>query len=66
MSAAFNAAVQSGAITVTGNPAIVTAILDLLDIFPANFNIVTPRQEQDLIANLESKNNDNGGSGGTT
>lgn len=67
MSAAFNAAVQSGAITVvSGDSAIVTAILNLLDIFPANFNIVTPRQEQDLIANLESKNNDNGGSGGTT
>jgi linear primary-alkylsulfatase len=67
MSAAFNAAVQSGAITVVpkDKSAIVTAILDLLDIFPANFNIVTPRQEQDLITNLE-KNNDNGGSGGTT
>jgi alkyl sulfatase BDS1-like metallo-beta-lactamase superfamily hydrolase len=67
MSAAFNAAIHSGAITVvSGNSAIVTAILDLLDIFPANFNIVTPRQEQDLIANLESKNHDKRGSGGTT
>jgi alkyl sulfatase BDS1-like metallo-beta-lactamase superfamily hydrolase len=55
MSQAFNAAVAAGAIKVQGDPNIVTAILDLLDIFPANFNIVTPRQEQDLMEELESK-----------
>ena len=67
MVAAFNAAVLSGAITVvSGNSAIVTAILNLLDIFPANFNIVTPGQEQDVFANQVSKNHDNGGNGGTT
>ncbi|HEX5734659.1 MAG TPA: alkyl sulfatase dimerization domain-containing protein [Blastocatellia bacterium] len=52
ISAAFEAAVHSGEITVvSGHSLIVTEILNLLDIFPANFNIVTPRQEQDLIAN---------------
>jgi linear primary-alkylsulfatase len=67
MSATFSTAISSGAITVvSGNPAIMTAILNLLDIFPANFNIVTPRQEQDLMANQESSNNDHEGSGGTT
>ena len=36
------AAVAAGAIKVQGAPTLVTTILDLLDIFPANFNIVTP------------------------
>jgi len=37
-------------ITVQGDPTLVTTILELLDIFPANFNIVTPRQEQDSVS----------------
>lgn len=66
MSAAFNAAVAAGKIRVEGDPALVTAILDLLDIFPANFNIVTPRQEQDLVQELKSNKGDDGRSGDGT
>ncbi len=51
MSKAFNFAIDAGKIKVVGpgNATIVTKILDHLDIFPANFNIVTPRQEKDLV-----------------
>lgn len=63
MSQAFNSAVAAGAINVQGDPTLVTAILDLLDIFPANFNIVTPRQEQDLIKEVESNKVDGEGIG---
>lgn len=51
ISKAFNLAVDAGKIKVVGpgNATIVTKILDHLDIFPANFNIVTPRQEKDLV-----------------
>ncbi|HEX8071745.1 MAG TPA: alkyl sulfatase dimerization domain-containing protein [Pyrinomonadaceae bacterium] len=47
MSQAFKLAVAAGKIQVQGDAQRVTAILDLLDTFPADFNIVTPRQEQD-------------------
>lgn len=48
MSLAFIKAVEEGTIKVQGDGKRVAAILDMLDTFPANFNIVTPRQEQDL------------------
>jgi linear primary-alkylsulfatase len=48
MSEAFNLAVAMGKIQVQGDPKRVTAIFDLLDIFPADFNIVTPGQEDGL------------------
>ena len=54
MSEAFTNEVAAGTIQVEGDPSLVTTILDLLDIFPANFNIVTPRQEQDLMEELGS------------
>ncbi len=66
MSQAFNSAVAAGDIQVQGDPTLVTAILDLLDIFPANFNIVTPRQEQDLVAEVESNKVDAEGIGDRT
>ncbi|MEW6737026.1 MAG: alkyl sulfatase dimerization domain-containing protein [Acidobacteriota bacterium] len=66
MSEAFNNAVTAGSIQVQGNPSLVTTILDLLDIFPANFNIVTPRQEQDLAEELEQNKVQDEGSCGRT
>jgi alkyl sulfatase BDS1-like metallo-beta-lactamase superfamily hydrolase len=50
----FTNAVDAKEIQVEGDGALVTAIFDLLDTFPANFNIVTPRQEQDLMENSGS------------
>jgi alkyl sulfatase BDS1-like metallo-beta-lactamase superfamily hydrolase len=49
---AFFKAIADGDVAVKGNPMLVTAIFDLLDVFPANFNIVTPRQEQELVQDL--------------
>lgn len=44
----FLALVDNGTIQVEGDKLKVAAIFDMLDMFPGNFNIVTPRQEQDL------------------
>jgi alkyl sulfatase BDS1-like metallo-beta-lactamase superfamily hydrolase len=46
----FQTAVTAGKIKVVPATAVqqMATIIDMLDIFPANFNIVTPRQEQDL------------------
>lgn len=49
MTQAFNLAVQENKIVVKGDQKRVTDIFDLLDIFPANFNIVTPGQVQDSV-----------------
>jgi alkyl sulfatase BDS1-like metallo-beta-lactamase superfamily hydrolase len=45
----FQSAVTAGKIKVdpAGAAQQVATIFDMLDVFPANFNIVTPRQEQD-------------------
>jgi linear primary-alkylsulfatase len=47
---AFLDAVSAGKISVAPTTAVnqMANIFDCLDVFPANFNIVTPRQEQDL------------------
>ncbi len=42
MTQAFILAVDNGRIQVQGDPKLVTDIFDLLDTFPADFNIVTP------------------------
>jgi alkyl sulfatase BDS1-like metallo-beta-lactamase superfamily hydrolase len=46
---AFELAVAQNKIVVKGDQSRVMAILELLDIFPANFNIVTPGQIQDAV-----------------
>ncbi|HEU4710297.1 MAG TPA: alkyl sulfatase dimerization domain-containing protein [Pyrinomonadaceae bacterium] len=45
MTEAFNLAVAEGKIKVEGDSSRVTAIFDLLDTFPADFDIVTPREK---------------------
>src|ERR1043165_3398982 len=50
MTQAFEQAVAEHKIVVKGDQNRVTAIFDLLDIFPANFNIVTPTQIQDAVS----------------
>jgi alkyl sulfatase BDS1-like metallo-beta-lactamase superfamily hydrolase len=45
----FLSGVQSGTITVAGNVQQVADIFAMLDVFPADFNIVTPGQVQDDV-----------------
>jgi alkyl sulfatase BDS1-like metallo-beta-lactamase superfamily hydrolase len=45
----FLSGVQSGTITVAGNVQQVADIFAMLDVFPADFNIVTPGQVQDNV-----------------
>lgn len=45
MTEAFNIAVAERKIEVQGDPKLVTDIFDLLDVFPADFDIVTPKRE---------------------
>ena len=44
----FMALFNLNRIQVVGDPQLVKFILDMLDVFPANFNIVTPGQEENL------------------
>lgn len=45
----FLSGVQAGTITVAGNVQQVADIFAMLDVFPADFNIVTPGQVQDNV-----------------